>query len=198
MDHSDRSQSPRTTSSGKHKHTKLKAKENTFSFCRKSSFPSSPKADPEKPCTQSYPQSPRARKRPHCSVCSLTSVALVSPSAAVSVRSLSVCGSQRQSDPRRKQGQKTNPSGQTGHTLVEPFKRSPWGLGYPTFPREYGHEQSKAEAELGVFSRAPSEAKTRGTRTVGHPDLFAFPVRNTNLSPHPFPPMPLKALLKNV
>lgn len=133
---------------------------------------------------------------PTAPVFSLTSVALVSPSAAVSVRSLSVCGSQRQSDPRRKQGQKTNPSGQTGHTLVEPFTFFPWGLWYPTFPREYGHEQSKEEAELGVFSRAPSEVKTRGTRTVGHPDLFAFTVWNINLSPHPFPMMPLEALPK--
>lgn len=87
---------------------------------------------------------------------------------------------------------------QDTHWWNHSYSFFPGGLWYPTFPREDGHEQSKEEAEPGVFSRAPSEVKTRGTRTVGRPDLFAFTVRNIHLSPHPFPLMPLKALLKNV
>lgn len=161
------------------------------------SFPSSPKADPEKPCTQSHPQSTHARKRPHRPVFSLTSVALVSPSAAVSVRSLSVCGSQRQSDPRRKQGQKTNPSGQTGHTLVEPFMFYFPGVG-GTLPSHGGMGMSKAKKRQSLGSSAEPPPRSRpeahaqwATLTCLH-SLFGTSICH----PTPFPLMPLKALLK--
>lgn len=113
----------------------------------------------------------------------LTSVALVSPSAAVSVRSLSVCRSQKKSDPRRKQGEKANQSGQTGRTggITYVFSLRSVAPYLPT--GGYGYEQSKEEAEPGVFSRAPPRSRPEARTQWAALTCLLLQFRTSNCPP---------------
>lgn len=129
-----------------------------------------------------------------------TSVAVVSPSAAVSVRSLSVCWPQKGSGSRRKAGTESKPSGQTwsGTGRTDHFL-SLWFL-CVILPSHKNTSSSKAREgpELGVISRANSQEDLRRTQLQelgSHADLSGSMSQGNQFV---FPTPLLQLLTKNL